>query len=134
MIIPICLLIVGYFPTFSEKTKLENIFAVIFFIQIVGVLFNNFLSIYVFSRFFPDKTLSRLTRILLIISLVLDLGVLLTITGVEIQVIKDKELKDTRDVFHFIIIGLFGIITIYFLLMRVQIKKYLDRVSSKKKL
>jgi len=113
------------------------LFSFLFFFQLICVAFNNWVNIYVVNRFFPDRLLTKGATRLLIVSLIFDIFSLITAIGVFWTGLQDKNLvgvKSSQKNFILTCFALFIIVTIYFLIMRFQIKAYLKEAFNIKKM
>lgn len=132
-IIPVTGFIFFISKNFSHNSGNEKIYTVILLLQLGGIVFNNCFSIYIINHFFPDKILSATTRTLLKLSLVLDTLVLFTTGGVILTEPGGKELNKSMYFFILFLLILFFAITIYFIIMRGQMNRYLSRRNATKK-
>ena len=140
MIIPVGLLTVQHLPIVPVRYVPNEIviFSWLLFIQLIGIIYNNCINIFLVNRFFPDNILTLKIRRLLIASQLLDILLILTLTGVAIAGIEEMFLEEGKISKYGAIalseIAVLITVTVYFIILRTQVNKFLKRNNAIKHL
>ncbi len=130
-LIPTGIIIQNYIPHLFNRQDEELLFSALLLLQLMGVIFNNCVSIYAINRYFPDKLLSKEMKALLNVTIIFDLTALITLIAVILTGLNDSTIylkeNTTRAIVILSCLLLFLILIIYFVYLRLQIGGYLKK-------